>query len=65
MYLQPESDWDEYYDALGVHADVADVTRPGMAWAVAGARAEIAMRREHGREYGYVGYVLRPVTVGA
>lgn len=64
VYLQPESDWDEYYDALGVHADVADVTRPGMAEAVAGARAEIAMRREHGREYGYVGYVLRPVAVG-
>jgi hypothetical protein len=64
VYLQPESDWDEYYDALGVHADVADVTRPGMAEAVAGARSEIAMRREHGREYGYVGYVLRPVAVG-
>ncbi len=62
---QPESDWDEYYDALGVHAeDVADVSRPGMAEAVAGARAEIAMRREH-QDAGYVGYVLRPVTVGA
>jgi hypothetical protein len=36
-----------------------------MAEAVAGARAEIAMRREHGREYGYVGYVLRPVAMGA
>lgn len=28
--------------------------------AEAGARAEIAQRREHGGQYGYVGYVLRP-----
>ncbi|MEU9283517.1 class I SAM-dependent methyltransferase [Streptomyces sp. NPDC048275] len=61
VYPQPESDWDEYYEPLAAHADAADVTRPGMAEAVAGARAEIAMRREHGREYGYAGYVLRPV----
>lgn len=31
-----------------------------MAEAVAGARAEIAMRREHGTDYGYAGFVLRP-----
>ncbi|WP_405884247.1 MULTISPECIES: hypothetical protein [unclassified Streptomyces] len=43
---------------------MADVTLPGVAEAVADARAEIAMRREHGREYGYVGYVLRPVVAG-
>ncbi|MFC9387909.1 GNAT family N-acetyltransferase [Streptomyces venezuelae] len=58
--LQPESDWDEYYGPLGAHADAADLTRPGMAEAVAGARAEIALRRAHGSDFGYAGFVLRP-----
>ncbi|MFD4318344.1 GNAT family N-acetyltransferase [Streptomyces sp. NPDC058548] len=58
--LQPEGDWAEYYGPLAAHADAADTTVPGMAEAVAGARAEIAMRREHGSEYGYAGFVLRP-----
>ncbi|MFE6065322.1 GNAT family N-acetyltransferase [Streptomyces sp. NPDC056525] len=57
---QPESDWAEYYGPLAAHADAADTTVPGMAEAVAGARAEIAMRREHGSDYGYAGFVLRP-----
>ncbi|MEU0404729.1 bifunctional class I SAM-dependent methyltransferase/N-acetyltransferase [Streptomyces sp. NPDC006197] len=56
---QPESDWDEYYVPLSAHADAADTTVPGMAEAVAGARAEIALRREHGSDYGYAGFVLR------
>ncbi|MGI5193382.1 GNAT family N-acetyltransferase [Streptomyces sp. CA-288835] len=60
-YQQPQSDWDEYYGPLATKADVADLARPGMAEAVAGAREEIAQRREHGGEYGYVGYVLRPI----
>lgn len=59
-YPQPESDWDEYYGPLGERADVADPGTPGMAEALAATRAEIAMRREHGGEYGYTGYVLRP-----
>ncbi|KQX50873.1 MULTISPECIES: bifunctional class I SAM-dependent methyltransferase/N-acetyltransferase [unclassified Streptomyces] len=58
--LQPESDWDEYYVPLAAHADAADLTVPGTAEAVAGARAEIALRREHGSDYGYAGFVLRP-----
>ncbi|CAM5496692.1 bifunctional class I SAM-dependent methyltransferase/N-acetyltransferase [Streptomyces narbonensis] len=57
---QPESDWDEYYVPLAAHADAADTTVPGMAEAVAGARAEIALRREHGSDYGYTGFVLKP-----
>ncbi|MFI1978057.1 GNAT family N-acetyltransferase [Streptomyces wedmorensis] len=57
---QPESDWDEYYGPLAAHADAADTAVPGMAEAVAGARAEIALRREHGADYGYAGFVLRP-----
>ncbi|WP_225801632.1 bifunctional class I SAM-dependent methyltransferase/N-acetyltransferase [Streptomyces sp. NK15101] len=56
---QPESDWDEYYVPLAAHADAADTTVPGMAEAVAGARAEIALRREHGSDYGYAGFALR------
>ncbi|MFG2835478.1 GNAT family N-acetyltransferase [Streptomyces zaomyceticus] len=57
---QPEGDWDEYYVPLAAHAEAADTTVPGMAEAVAGARAEIALRREHGSDYGYAGFVLRP-----
>ncbi|MER5965746.1 bifunctional class I SAM-dependent methyltransferase/N-acetyltransferase [Streptomyces sp. NPDC002057] len=59
-FTQPGSDWDEYYGPLAARADAADTTRPGMAGAVAGARAEIALRREHGADYGYAGFVLRP-----
>ncbi|MEV0449342.1 bifunctional class I SAM-dependent methyltransferase/N-acetyltransferase [Streptomyces sp. NPDC050600] len=58
-HLQPEDDWDAYYGPLASHADAADLTVPGMAEAVAGARAEIALRREHGGDYGYAGFVLR------
>ncbi|MFJ6349749.1 MULTISPECIES: bifunctional class I SAM-dependent methyltransferase/N-acetyltransferase [unclassified Streptomyces] len=60
-YLQPEGDWDAYYGPLAAHADAADLSVPGMAEAVAGARAEIALRREQGGDYGYAGFVLRSV----
>ncbi|MFF3459121.1 GNAT family N-acetyltransferase [Streptomyces sp. NPDC002730] len=60
VHRQPESDWDEYYGPLGERADAADAAAPGMAQALAATRAEIAMRREHGTEYGYTGYALRP-----
>ncbi|MFI8962143.1 GNAT family N-acetyltransferase [Streptomyces sp. NPDC053493] len=59
-FPQPETDWDEYYGPLARHADAADTSVPGMAAAVAGARAEIALRREHGGDYGYAGFALRP-----
>ncbi|MEU9998553.1 bifunctional class I SAM-dependent methyltransferase/N-acetyltransferase [Streptomyces sp. NPDC050848] len=57
---QPESDWDEYYGPLAERADAADPDAPGMAEALAATRAELAMRRDHGGEYGYTGYALRP-----
>ncbi|MGA5214883.1 GNAT family N-acetyltransferase [Streptomyces cinereoruber] len=57
--IQPEGDWDEYYGPLAARAEAADTSVPGMAEAVAGARAEIALRREHGSDYGYAGFVLR------
>lgn len=60
VYPQPESDWDEYYGPLGERADTADSRAPGMSQALAVTRTEITMRREHGAEYGYTGYVLRP-----
>ncbi|MBH5338051.1 class I SAM-dependent methyltransferase [Streptomyces pactum] len=57
----PESDWwDEYYTPLGERIARADPDRPGMRETVAALRAEIALRREHGAEYRYTGYVLRP-----
>ncbi|WP_030751905.1 bifunctional class I SAM-dependent methyltransferase/N-acetyltransferase [Streptomyces griseus] len=59
-FTQPDGDWDEYYVPLAAHADAADTSLPGMAGAVAGARAEIALRRAHGGDYGYAGLVLRP-----
>ncbi|MEU6483760.1 bifunctional class I SAM-dependent methyltransferase/N-acetyltransferase [Streptomyces sp. NPDC046887] len=60
MLRQPEGDWAEYYGPLAARADAADPGAPGMAEALAATRAELAMRREHGGEYGYTGYVLRP-----
>ncbi len=58
---QPDGDWwAEYYDPLAERIAAADLARPGMTQAVAAAREEIALRREHGGEYGYAGYVLRP-----
>lgn len=57
---QPESDWDAYYGPLGERADAANPAAPGMAEALASTREEIALRRDHGGEYGYTGYVLRP-----
>ncbi|MFD7198263.1 GNAT family N-acetyltransferase [Streptomyces sp. NPDC059893] len=62
VHRQPESDWDEYYGPLAERADAADPQAPGMAEALAGARAELAMRRDHGEDYGYTGYALRPAA---
>lgn len=59
-FIQPESDWDEYYVPLAERVAAADPAAPGMAWALASTREELDMRREHGTEYGYAAYVLRP-----
>ncbi|MET8687014.1 bifunctional class I SAM-dependent methyltransferase/N-acetyltransferase [Streptomyces sp. NPDC004732] len=61
VHPQPESDWAEYYGPLAARADAADPDAPGMAEALAATREELAMRRAHGTDYGYTGYVLRPV----
>ncbi len=61
----PDSDWAEYYGPLAerveAHPGGAD---PATAAALAGAREELGLRARHGHEYGYTGYVLRPVTAG-
>lgn len=65
-WLLPESDWwTEYYDVLAARVaalDAADpdAAAPDAAEAVAMTRAELDVRREHGSDYGYTGYVLRP-----
>ncbi|MGW2087258.1 bifunctional class I SAM-dependent methyltransferase/N-acetyltransferase [Streptomyces sp. NPDC001880] len=58
--VQPDSDWDEYYVPLAERVEAADASAPGMAWALAATCEELAMRRDHGTEYGYACYVLRP-----
>ncbi|MFG3306768.1 GNAT family N-acetyltransferase [Streptomyces wuyuanensis] len=62
VHRQPESDWQEYYGPLGARAAAVDPDTATAATAAAleATRAEIAMRRDHGAEYGYTGYVLRP-----
>ncbi|MFB7916869.1 GNAT family N-acetyltransferase [Streptomyces sp. NPDC056061] len=60
MRVQPDSDWDEYYVPLAARVEAADVSARGMAWAVAATREELAVRRDHGTEYGYACHVLRP-----
>ncbi|MFF9350636.1 GNAT family N-acetyltransferase [Streptomyces sp. NPDC014734] len=58
--VQPDSDWDEYYVPLAARVAAADASVPGMARAIAASREELAVRRDHGAEYGYACYVLRP-----
>ncbi|TXS44811.1 bifunctional class I SAM-dependent methyltransferase/N-acetyltransferase [Streptomyces sp. t39] len=60
VHRLPGSDWDEYHAQLAARADAADTRTPGTAEAVAGARAEIAVRRDHGDAYGCTGYVCVP-----
>ncbi|WP_198145356.1 class I SAM-dependent methyltransferase [Frankia sp. EAN1pec] len=63
-FEQPDSDWwAEYYDPLTARLDRAE--RAGTATAddraaLDACRAEITLRRAHGADYGYLGFVLRP-----
>lgn len=60
-YLLPASDWLEaYYAPLYSRAAQADPEDPHAVAAAEGAREEIRLYRDHGHEYGYVGYVLCP-----
>ena len=58
-YLLPDSDWAAYYDPLAER--VARLRERGVdPAALDEVAAEIEVRRAHGHEYGYTGYVLRP-----
>lgn len=58
-YRLPESDRREYYDPLA--ARLADLRAQGVAPELLDeVGAEITVRAEHGRDYAYTGYVLRP-----
>ncbi|MER6196411.1 bifunctional class I SAM-dependent methyltransferase/N-acetyltransferase [Streptomyces sp. NPDC001586] len=63
----PDADWAEYYGPLAERVRTlsgAGAAAPAMAAALAATREELDVRARHGDEYGYTGYVLRPVTAG-
>ncbi|MFF4445510.1 GNAT family N-acetyltransferase [Streptomyces sp. NPDC001502] len=61
----PGSDWAEYYGPLAERVRALSGTGgPAMARALAASREELDVRARHGHEYGYTGYVLRPVSAG-
>lgn len=58
-YLLPDSDWAAYYEPLAARIGV--LRAQGMDAAVLDEMGrEIEVRRAHGTDYGYTGYVLRP-----
>lgn len=58
-YLLPETDWDAYYEPLATRLAHLrdDGVEPTLLDEVG---REIEVRRAHGADYGYTGYVLRP-----
>ncbi|MFF2083333.1 class I SAM-dependent methyltransferase [Nocardia sp. NPDC058176] len=57
----PESDWwQEYYTPLTERMTQVDADRPGMSQALGAVREEISLRTEHGGDYNYAAYILRP-----
>ncbi|MFB9385479.1 SAM-dependent methyltransferase [Pseudonocardia petroleophila] len=59
-YLLPDSDWAAYYDPLAARIAALRAEHPGQGAALDEVGAEIGVRREHGGDYGYTAYVLRP-----
>ncbi|RFU22270.1 class I SAM-dependent methyltransferase [Geodermatophilus marinus] len=57
--LLPDSDWAGYYDPLAAAIAAWPDPDEETAVALAGARAEIDLRRAHADEYGYAAVVLR------
>ena len=58
-YLLPDVDWDAYYEPLA--ANLRRMRDDGVAPALVDeVGREIEVRRAHGADYGYTGYVLRP-----
>ncbi|MGH3787060.1 MAG: hypothetical protein ACRDRG_11025 [Pseudonocardiaceae bacterium] len=59
-YLLPDTDWAAYYEPLVARIVQLRRVRPGDGAALDKVGHEIEVRRAHGRDYGYTGYVLRP-----
>lgn len=59
-YVQPDSDWfDEYYNPLTEKiTTLKDNSDENMQKALEMTRVEIDVRKNHGTEYGHVGFVL-------
>ena len=58
-YLLPDADWDAYYGPLT--ANLRRMREDGVDPALLDeVGREIRVRRAHGADYGYTGYVLRP-----
>ena len=62
-YLLPDTDWDEYYIPLALRIAELQQERPDAAADLDLVGQEINVRRDHGTDYGYTGYVLRPREV--
>ncbi|MBB2949092.1 SAM-dependent methyltransferase [Actinoplanes lutulentus] len=59
VYVLPDSDWDEYYVPLA--ARIEELRAEGVPEEMlAQVGEEITVRAEHGGDYSYTGYVLRP-----
>jgi len=59
VYRLPESDWDAYYEPMLQR--VHDLRASGVdEELLRGVTAEIDLRRTHGDDYAYTGYVLAP-----
>ncbi|WP_300008419.1 class I SAM-dependent methyltransferase [Pseudonocardia sp.] len=59
-YLLPDQDWAAYYDPLTARIATLRAEHPDAGDALDQVGAEIDVRRAHGGDYGYTGYVLRP-----
>lgn len=59
-YLLPDSDWATYYDPLATRIAALRRERPDANATLDEIGREIEVRRAHGADYGYTGYVLRP-----
>jgi len=59
-YLLPDSDWAAYYDPLAARIAALRRERPDASATLDEVGREIEVRRAHGADYGYTGYVLRP-----
>jgi SAM-dependent methyltransferase len=64
-YLLPDSDWATYYEPLAARVEQLRRELPDAGAALDEVEREIHVRREHGGDYGYTGYVLRPRSVGS